>query len=136
MIQMRLFQIITLLALVLTACTPKDETPESGLLNEDQDWTLQEELADTTVSFTSNAIQSMVLTIDEGSLCKRYGLQVNISIDNSVAIDTKIDTFPYIAELELEMNDEVDIQTSIIENNTGIQCVWFGQSKILLSFDQ
>lgn len=133
---MRFFQIITLLVFVLAACTPKDETPESGLLNEDQDWTLQEELIDTTVSFTSNAIQSMVLSIDEGSLCNRYGLQVNISVDNSIAIDTKIDTFPYIAELELEMNDEVAIQTSIIENNTGIQCVWYGESKILLSFDQ
>ncbi len=132
---MRLFQIITLLVFILSACTPKEESPESGFINEDQDWTLQEELLDTTVTFTSTAIQSMMLTIDEGSLCNRYGLLVNVQIDNAVAIDTKIDTYPYIAELELEMNNQVSIQTSIIENNTSIQCVNFGQSKVLLSFE-
>ena len=134
--QMKLFQLVTLLVLILAACTPKDQLPESGFVNEDQDWTLQEELMDTSVSITSNAVQSMILKIDEGSLCNRYNLKINVTIDNAVALDTKVDTFPFISEFELELNDEIDIQTSIIENNTGIQCVWFGESKILLSFDQ
>ncbi len=119
---------LTLLTAVLSCGKESlNDNPLPGELR----WTVGAEHATDTILYSNAISDNSILTVTTFSLCPIYDLNILVQQGSGTVLDTvyQIDDDPY--EFSLRPGEAFTIQSTMVENDKLIQCVWMGEAKLV-----